>query len=236
VSDKELFLARWSRRKRQAAEAKGEGPKQAAPNEGVSGASTASQLVLSSSGNDRPFPEVSTEEIALLPRIEDLTPSTDLTQFLRKGVPAHLRNAALRRMWALEPAIRDYVNAAREYAYDWNTPGGVPGSGPFLTTDDVSAMVQRITGGTEQPLDDAGGATGALARNGEPLTRPSEGLLRDPEERSCNLQEIPKLAGTPEAALDEGLEPISHDQASSGDLGKRQEERVRRRHGTATPT
>ena len=52
--------------------------------------------------------------------------TTDITGFLRKGVPEHLRNAALRKSWALDPAIRNYVNPALDYAYDWNTPGGVP--------------------------------------------------------------------------------------------------------------
>ena len=59
--------------------------------------------------------------------MDELTPETDITVFLRKGVPEFLKNAALRRMWSLDPAIRDYVSEAREYAYDWNVPGGVPG-------------------------------------------------------------------------------------------------------------
>jgi hypothetical protein len=62
------------------------------------------------------------EELALLPRIEDLTPESDISGFLRKGVPDLLKKAALRRMWALDPAIRDYVGDARDYAWDWNIP------------------------------------------------------------------------------------------------------------------
>ena len=88
--------------------------------------------------------ELSPEELAALPKIEELTPETDITVFLRKGVPQMLRNAALRRMWSLDPAIRDYVSEAREYAYDWNVPGGVPGAGPLLPTDDPQAMVERL--------------------------------------------------------------------------------------------
>lgn len=87
------------------------------------------------------------EAIASLPRIEDLTAETDLAPFLRAGIPSMLRNAALRRMWSVDPAIRDFVSEAREYAYDWNTPGGVPGLGPMLPTDDVKAMVERIMSG-----------------------------------------------------------------------------------------
>ena len=66
---------------------------------------------------------------------------------LRKGVPEHLRNAALRKSWALDPAIRNYVNPALDYAYDWNTPGGVPGSGELDAGTDVARMVLQIMGG-----------------------------------------------------------------------------------------
>jgi hypothetical protein len=69
-----------------------------------------------------------------------------LTRFLREGVPQALRNAALRRMWSLDPAIRDAVGHARDYAYDWNTPGGVPGSGALLPGDDVGALVRQVFG------------------------------------------------------------------------------------------
>ncbi len=82
--------------------------------------------------------------LADLPSLDTLTPDTDLTPFLRTGVPAALRNAALRRMWSLDPSIRDFVSEAREYAYDWNTPGGVPGMGPLLPGDDVKAMLGRL--------------------------------------------------------------------------------------------
>ena len=80
------FLARWSQRKQ---EAKQPEPKQdapvAAPAEDGGGAG-----IRSSS----------------LPKLEELTGTTDITAFLKKGVPEHLRNAALRKSWALDPAIR----------------------------------------------------------------------------------------------------------------------------------
>jgi len=77
-----------------------------------------------------------------------LTGSTDISVFLRKGVPEHLRNAALRKSWALDPAIRNYVNPALEYAYDWNAPGGVPGGGELDAGIDVARMVSQIMGDT----------------------------------------------------------------------------------------
>jgi hypothetical protein len=86
-----------------------------------------------------------------LPKLEELTGTTDITAFLRKGVPEHLRNEALRKSWALDPAIRNYVNPALEYAYDWNTPGGVPGTGELGAGFDVARMVSQIMGG--EPSD-----------------------------------------------------------------------------------
>lgn len=91
------------------------------------------------------------EEVAALPDIETLTAESDVTCFLRKGVPAILRNAALRRMWMLDPAIRDFVGPARDYSYDWNLPGGVPGSGPLEPGAITAAMLRRIFGDQEQP-------------------------------------------------------------------------------------
>ena len=52
---------------------------------------------------------------------------------MQKGVPEALRNAALRKMWVLDPSIRNYVGEALDYAWDWNAPGGVPGSGGEIT-------------------------------------------------------------------------------------------------------
>jgi hypothetical protein len=49
-------------------------------------------------------------------------------------------------MWTLDPAIRDFVGHARDYAFDWNAEGGVPGTGPLGPGDDVTGMVRRILG------------------------------------------------------------------------------------------
>ena len=85
-------------------------------------------------------------DLSTLPTLEELTGSTDITAFLRKGVPEHLRNAALQKSWALDPAIRNYVNPALEYAYDWNAPGGVPGGGELGAGVDVARLVSQIMG------------------------------------------------------------------------------------------
>ena len=68
-------------------------------------------------------------------------------------MPEHLRNAALRKSWALDPAIRNYVNPALEYAYDWNTPGGVPGGGELDAGVDVARLVSQIMGEPAAEID-----------------------------------------------------------------------------------
>lgn len=126
------FLSRWSRRKRLAepdppasppVEAEAAAPPDLAP---------------------PPEPVLSDEELAALPRIEDLTPDTDIRGFLRPGVPAALKNAAMRRMWLLTPAIRDYRDPAVDYAWDWNTPGGVPGDGCAPSPERAAEMLREL--------------------------------------------------------------------------------------------
>ncbi|WP_019015571.1 DUF3306 domain-containing protein [Elioraea tepidiphila] len=113
AEDREGFLARWSRRKRAARE--GVEPPEPQPAEPVP---------VRAEPAAAPEPEEPID-LSTLPKIEELTPTSDITAFLRKGVPLSLRNAALRRMWSLDPAIRDYIGPV-DYGWDWNTPGGAP--------------------------------------------------------------------------------------------------------------
>ena len=128
MSPDDGFLSRWSRRK---LDAKAPAPSEPEPSAVAADPAEAE-------------PELSPDELAELPKLEDLTADSDIGPFLRKGVPALLRRAALRRVWELDPAIRDYVGDARDYAYDWNVAGGVPGTGPLLPTDDVGATLARM--------------------------------------------------------------------------------------------
>jgi hypothetical protein len=56
-----------------------------------------------------------------------------------KGVPEALRRQALRALWSADPAIRDFVSPALDYAYDYNAPGGAPGYGPLTDSDIAQA-------------------------------------------------------------------------------------------------
>ncbi len=148
------FLSRWSRRKLVVrVAARPQRTEQAQPPEkGPSEAAAPDQQPPAAAPD-----ELSAEEIAKLPAPEELTAEMDLSLFLRKGVPEALRKAALRRMWALDPKIRDYVSEAREYAYDWNTPGGVPGSGVLPPSDEIARMAARIVRGAD-PAEHAAAA------------------------------------------------------------------------------
>lgn len=96
---------------------------------------------------------ISEEELAALPPVETLGVGDDIRAFLRPGVPAALKNAALRRMWMLTPAIRDHKDIAVDYAWDWNTPGGVPGDGGRLDPERVAQWVRDLTGGGARAED-----------------------------------------------------------------------------------
>jgi hypothetical protein len=68
-----------------------------------------------------------------------------VSAFLRPGVPAELTQAALRRAWVTDPAIRDFVGLA-ENAWDFNAPGGVPGFEPLRAIDDVQRLAAQVLG------------------------------------------------------------------------------------------
>ncbi|MCR9123341.1 MAG: DUF3306 domain-containing protein [Phyllobacteriaceae bacterium] len=108
---------------------------------------------------------VDADFIASLPSIDDITGKTDLAPFMRRGVPLALRNAALRKVWTLNPLIRDHIDPALDYAWDWNAPGGVPGGGGTLTGEGVAKMVGKLLG-DGNPADDADQPGEALAEIG----------------------------------------------------------------------
>ncbi|MBV1797166.1 DUF3306 domain-containing protein [Siccirubricoccus sp. G192] len=133
----EGFLSRWSRRKREAAE--GHPPEPAAE------APAAEVPVVDAPAVEAPVTEDAPPEFdpASLPPVESLTAESDIAGFLRAEVPAALRQAALRRIWTLDPAIRDFVGPA-DYAWDFNAPDGVPGFALELGGDVGRLLAQAI--------------------------------------------------------------------------------------------
>ena len=136
----ENFLTRWSRRKRET------GAVDAPP-----------QIEPAGPRNLEPAPAVASEkdevDLSSLPSLESITGETDITAFLRKGIPQDLSRAALRRAWETDPAIRDFVGLA-ENAWDFNDPNAMPGFGPLdYTEEQVAALVNRIVGSVRSAAD-----------------------------------------------------------------------------------
>lgn len=131
------FLSRWSNRKRMASI---DPVVEADP--GADRLQDEAQQ--SDAGVSADAAKLSEEEIAALPEPETFTPETDIRPFLRPGVPKAMRNAALRKMWLLTPAIRDHSDPAVDYAWDWNTPGGVPGDGAAPSVERAAQMLKDL--------------------------------------------------------------------------------------------
>jgi hypothetical protein len=217
------FLARWSQRKREAKQPEHEAP--------VADADVPSKPVAEGDG----APEF---DLSTLPKLEDVTETTDITGFLRKGVPEQLRNAALRKSWALDPAIRNYVNPALEYAYDWNTPGGVPGSSEIGAGMDVARLVSQIMGSGQSAMEPS-----------IPATDPGIEPASDPAQSRQHNATQELEPGLPTQALRLGSEATSTAQENTGggvcikaeqakDFNKPDyvaPQQAMRRHGSAKP-
>ena len=211
--DDKGFLARWSQRKEEAKQPEREAP-------------AADPAVAAEPVAEAKAPEEF--DLSSLPSLEELTAETDITGFLRKGVPEHLRNAALRKSWALDPAIRNYVNPALEYAYDWNTPGGVPGSSELGAGLDVARMVLQIMG--DGPVAEP--STAAVKPDGEP---------GDPEPKPEVAAAPAPEAGLPEETLRLSADPAVpltrtvSTEARPEETSPAAPQQALRRHGSAKP-
>jgi hypothetical protein len=82
---------------------------------------------------------------ASLPSIEAISVNTDIRGFLQSRVPAELTRAALRQVWASDPAIRDFVGIG-ENQWDFNDPHAIPGFGPLLESDNVPDLLAQALG------------------------------------------------------------------------------------------
>lgn len=163
----EGFLARWSRRKREGAPEEDASPARpvaeaAPPAERIAGPSAArdpgqgilGRLLRRAAAPNPPTVTLPEIDLATLPSIESLTAQSDITVFLQRGIPVALRNAALRRAWSLDPAIRDFVGPA-DYAWDYNAPDGVPGFALDLGGADLKQLLAQAFGARDAPQGEA---------------------------------------------------------------------------------
>ena len=132
------LFARWSRRKLAARSLGARSPEEAERTDGAQGIEAdAEQPVAASDSAVAESPEP-------LPSLEDVTADGDLSAFLRKGVPTALKNEAMRKMWSLDPAIRNHVGLA-EYAWNFNQPGAMPGFGPLEAGKSVADFLSSVS-------------------------------------------------------------------------------------------
>lgn len=207
--ENEPFFARWSKRKR------------------VEQEKSVSEPVPEPSLLQQDDDSISEDELAALPSIDELTPQTDIRAFLRKGVPKPLRNAALRRMWMLTPSIRDHNDPAVDYAWDWNTPGGVPGDGAAPTPERAAQMLRDLLNPCRAAEDQ-----NTLETDGIPPVEPAaKPAVSAAQKRSTSASEdvVAQPSGDP-ARPDVTMDKVKGNQSTNaGDM-------PRKRHGGALPS
>jgi hypothetical protein len=157
----EQFLARWSRRKQEAKA----GHVESAPD--------VAEAHVSASSDRAAAEQVPAEtELSDLPpdllSIESIDATTDITAFLRQGIPQEVSRAALRRAWSADPAIRDHVGLA-ENAWDFNDPNAMAGFGPLdYSAEQIDTLVRRVFEGV---VETAGSVSDPLAKATEAAAR-----------------------------------------------------------------
>ena len=191
MSGDELFFARWSRRK-QAVAARLDAEENPPPS-----AAESAKPVSPTAGEAPPATP--------LPSIELIESASDIKAFLAPGVPLELTRAALRRAWAADPAIRDFIGLS-ENAWDFTALGGVPGFGSLGAEDALRLVAQVLS---EPQAADPGRA--AVADGSTTAAEPP--------------QTIP-IAGPAES-----IAAAQHED----DERKARESRPHRRHGGALP-
>lgn len=220
AGDENIF-SRWSRRK--------QAVRYGEPLEPVEEGKTLEPTGEEAEAAAQPEPEQS-DICEPLPDIEELTAESDLAAFLRKGVPNSLRSAAMRKMWSLDPAIRDHIGLS-EYAWDFNQPGSMTGFGPLTANESVAEFLSTMSDGTPPKVSRA-----------EPQPEASMPASDIPDEpHSCDeADEAAVTTGQPdlENRLSEP-EPAEETEARSGTEPQNSEGSIQsikwKRHGGAMP-
>ncbi len=220
MSDQE-FLARWSRRK-QEARSGNPAPEPAEPMEAHD------PTPPPGTAEDPPNPDV---DLSSLPPIESIDAATDITAFLRKGIPQELSRAALRRAWTTDHAIRDFVGLA-ENAWDFNDPNAMPGFGPLDCSEaKLGELVDRIVGGVRRAAESLP----------NPLTESKdEGRQADseghPAPKSHSAVAVADVRSTDEATVEGSPQALAAPQPEAAQGADRDQALVgRRTHGGALP-
>ena len=210
MNDPDNFLSRWSRRKREA----GEGKEKNETGEAVAAPEPENQQGKPAAA---PIPEFDVEN---LPPIEKISAETDITAFMRTGVPETLKHAALRRAWASDPIIRDFVGLNENF-WDAAGPDGISGFGDLDPNLDVRRMVSELFG--ETPRQD---------------TRPESEADRVADSSALAIDNSPNAADPPQATLAAGENVPQCDENAAAQTESPEaapEKKISGRHGGAMP-
>jgi Protein of unknown function (DUF3306) len=164
-----------------------------------------------------------------LPKIEDLTAESDISCFLRKGVPEALQKLALRRMWALDPEIRNFVEVA-ENQFDFHAAGGIYGLFEELPAgSDMSIWLAQATQSVarEAPKDPA---EDAPVENSKKLAAAQQAAPEVAGEDGAGDTRSDALVNAGDGEPHEVQQPEAAKRSSADATGV-----TRRRHGGALP-
>ena len=213
MNDPDNFLSRWSRRKREA----GEDKEKNRTGETVAAPAPENQQGKPAAPGAAPTPEFDVES---LPPIETISAETDITAFMRTGVPETLKHAALRRAWASDPVIRDFVGLNENF-WDAAGPDGIPGFGDLDPNLDVRRMVSELFG--ETPRQD---------------TQPVLEADRVADSSALPTDNLPEAADPPQATLPPAEELPQRNENAAAQIEPSEsvpEKKISRRHGGAMP-
>lgn len=147
MTEPENFLTRWSRRKREPEEATPPAASEPSPPQKAGTAEEAAKDIVA----DTPAPAF---DPASLPSLDSIGAETDITAFMKPGVPGDLRIAALRRAWVSDPAIRDFKGLA-ENDWDFTVPNETMGFGEIDPGFDTKKLLAQLFGETPRESEPA---------------------------------------------------------------------------------
>jgi hypothetical protein len=248
MSDRETFMARWSRRKRASAQ-EGESVEPSAPADDAAAEAPqaadaprpgerALEAPADARASDAPASHEEASSVPQLPPIESIVAESDVRAFLAPGVPPELTRAALRRAWSADPKIRDFIGLS-ENSWDFNDPGAMPGFGPLQLTEEIRQEIARMIGRSlGEDVPDAPGP--ALPDVVEPGPEPPPA-----QAKSAMLASPAGAAPRPPSRNARGQDARGHDapvQVNADDVaggsapdGDRSERVLKPRHGRALP-
>jgi hypothetical protein len=234
MTDREGFLLRWSRRKRNAADAEPDRAEAASPEESVRADAPQAGQKEKALGTPPDAAEGKNEaaepafDLSKLPSIDSITAETDIRAFLAPGVPPALTQAALRRAWSVDPKIRDFIEVA-ENQWDFTAPG-VPGFDLSPPTGDIKRMLAQILG--DPPADEVREAKENERSEGAPASSIAPDSHRDVNEPAQSAISGQKDSAQQVAAVESDSADVATQKSS---VSRDEPPAPKRGHGGAMP-